>query len=187
MLKIQTIVSSHSKVPVAQIRTDGRNIEWIVDNYDLQSHHKDYPSLQAHITSSSDLQFKDDSGPVSNLRNFALSSGDTLSMTDDGNTALLNGRLLTPAQKAVLLKEIQEGRVKVSGEGASLSMLPKPKQEAPTEDFDQSLRDMAAKKPEAKKGSVTYDPEFEEIDGFFAKQVCYYNRYGKMKGGYDAY
>lgn len=191
MLKIQEIKSNHSSIPLGQIRTDGNQLEWIVDNYNLQAQFQTYSELKAYVDSSSTMSLVDFAGEVPTLRNFSLSTGDTLTVTSDGKTALINGKLISQAQKDQLQDMIDSGKIKVMGEGAQLPVMKekKPAIQKRKLDFTQLSNSMRQKESEkAKKGSVHHDPEIEEAYGdsyenALAKNLSYLNKYGKLKGG----
>ena len=191
MIKIQEIISDYSAMPLAQIRTDGNKVDWIDDGEKMgEVAGDDYESLLSFIQSHSHLTLRDNENPVA-IRHLTLSNKDTVSITDDGKTAFLNGKLLTIAQKDNLQAMLDSGALSVSGQGApQIIQATKPKPKPVAEPQKDGYADyFAQNKPveeDDEEASVYYDPALEKIESTLGKNMAYYAKYKKFKGGLDA-
>jgi len=117
MLKTYVIRSSTSSVPLAEIRTSNGIIDWIVDNTKGTLPHsvgKDFAKLQAMCANSSHLTMEEPQEATAQLLTYILTNGDTVEITTDGKTAILNGKLLAEEEKNSLFAAIKAGQVKIS-------------------------------------------------------------------------
>lgn len=197
MVHRYALISVHSDVAVADFFTDGHNIDWTVDNFGLQDDIKTFPELQAYVAESTSLRLSVPTTPTPNLRTFALSSGDVVSITDDGSLTLVNGKII-PEDQAVRLQEMIElGQLKLDGEGPKFpitSPIPQDKplnisQSMAPEDKFGIKKLLAEKKEQDRKddemASVDYDKAIEREYKYnpIAKQLAYAAKYGRAKGG----
>lgn len=116
MIKIYTITSSYSEVVLAEVRTDGKKLDWIVDNTrgklpSLSGNNWD--TLKSTIENSSHLNISSPKETTVGLLRYFLESGDVVEITTDGKTAQLNGKIMSEAEKNGLMSAISSGKVKV--------------------------------------------------------------------------
>ena len=117
MLKVYVIKTSTSEAPLAEIATDGHIIDWRVDNTKgtlPKSVGKDFAKLSAMCAGSSHLTMEEPKEATAQLLTYILTNGDTVEITTDGKTAILNGKLLAEEEKNSLFAAIKTGQIKIS-------------------------------------------------------------------------
>lgn len=116
-MKVLRVVSEYVDVPLLEVRTDGKNIEVIVDNTNgkiSKELDNTLGSLQAYVQHSSHLKIEEPSEPAAHLYRYLLENGDVAEVTTDGATCLLNGKLLSRPEKAAFFEALSSGKVKVA-------------------------------------------------------------------------
>src|ERR1700676_1213693 len=116
-MKLFTVTSEYSKAPLAEIRTDGRRLEFIVDNTagmlpKLAINF--FQRLQAVVEQSSHMEMHEPKVPTVSLLRYILDNGDVVEVTADGKTALVNGRLLNQQEQKALFDSIKRKELKVT-------------------------------------------------------------------------
>ena len=198
-MKVFVIKSVDNDVPLAEIRTDGNNIEFIVDNtggklpYTVQG---SFERLHDILQGSSHLTMEEPKQATASLLQYLLSNGDVIQITTDGKTALLNGSLLTEQQKLAFFEALRAGQVKVSQKSKeAIPVLPNMKQKMEPKQgrtinaqLVSKLQDKVSKKLSmATSGSIDHDPEIEEADYANTehesdiKDFWYWLKYGERK------
>ena len=116
MIKVYTITSLYSDTPLAEVRTDGVNLDWVVDNtkgkISIISGNS-LEKLKQVIDQSSHLSLNQSTGSTLGILRYFLKSGDVVEVTTDGKTAQLNGKLMTESEKNGLMSAIFNGKVEV--------------------------------------------------------------------------
>jgi hypothetical protein len=202
MVKVYNIKSDYAEKPIAQIRTDGHAISWIFDNSEgmlPQAVGKEFAKLQAMVASSSHLTLEEPLESTTSLLTYVLSNGDTVQMSTDAKTAILNGKLLSPEEQQSLFAAIRSGQLQISHK-ADISKpvplqpmhegLPEPKPIISQE--SRAAMNAYAKHLREKKAmsDKDYDHEIEEQDykgmstqdAAFAKGLLYHLKYGDKNG-----
>src|SRR5271157_5333002 len=116
-MKLFTITSEYSKAPLAEIRTDGRRLEFIVDNTAgmlPKMAQNSFQVLEHIVSQSSHLEMHEPVVPTVSLLRYILDNGDVVEVTADGKTALVNGRLLNPQEQKALFDSIKRKELKVT-------------------------------------------------------------------------
>lgn len=210
MLKLYVIRSKNSPAPLAEVRTDGRTVDFIVDNTKGQLPAltgKQFSRLQQMVDKSSHLTMEEPSKPATHLLSYVLDNGDVVEITMDGKTCLLNGRLLSEEEKQALFVAIRRKEINVKEKADMANPVPVMPSKAP----DQQMPKMSPPKMDAtvlqeiaqqheqskeadKQNSSAYDQNIEDMD--FSnddgddpeqgKQMMYALKYGKFKGEADA-
>lgn len=199
-MKILIIRSSHSEVPLAEIRTDGRIIDFVVDNTNGKLPRlvgKDLSSLKKLVARSSHLSIEDTSGPTVNFLRYLLNNGDVVEVTTDGRTALLNGKLLSEEEKQAIFEAVRRGDLKVERKAdpsKPIPVMPTPKIKTPQinesdtfrSQIIQEIEEMNRKKAEMNSiNSKDYDAEIETMDlrgaedPEYIKKLMYRLKYGE--------
>lgn len=182
-MELYVIKSMYSKMPLAEIRTDGKNIDWIMDNTNgkLAATAKgDFVRLKNAVDKSHHLEMTAPDKNTLGILRYSLENGDIVEMTTDGKTALLNGKLMSEAEKAGLMSAIASGKVKVKNKadiGSPLPIAPKiiPENEKPSEKMDDGIH-KAIKKMHKKREAVNYgdsryrDQRIDSMD--FSETEC---------------
>jgi hypothetical protein len=201
MMKIFVIKSDHSEVPLAEVRTDGQRLEFVVDNTNGKlpaMFNNQYSRMMQIVTQSSHMQIESPKKATVNLLRYLMTNGDVVEITSDGHTVILNGNLLSQEEKDALFVAFQRGDIKVARQtpiSQAVPVLPtKPKVEQSREKpkYDPSvMRQIAAsqaKEAQAKEMSgPDYDHEIEEADLSGAedlqwtKSLMYWLKHGVQK------
>ena len=178
-MRVITVKSNLSTLPLAEIRTDDNTVEFLVDNTQGQISGEvgaSYAKLLEYVDQSSHLTLEEPTEPTTHLLRYILSNGDVVEITTDGKTALINGKLLSAEQQQALFGAIRSGQVSVSVKAdpsKPVPVLPTPKQEVKVERPDQKealgtfksvLLGRQEKMAMAAKGSAEYDAEIENAD-----------------------
>lgn len=101
-MKIYQITSDTTKIPLAEIRTDGNAVHFIVDNTDgmLPADVKNsFERLKQIVKTSHHLKIQEPELPTTNLLRYVLSDGNVVEITTDGKTCMLNGKIIDDKQK----------------------------------------------------------------------------------------
>lgn len=208
-MRIYTVKSDYSDVPLAEIREAGGACEFTVDNTDgaLPAQvGKSFDKLRQIIAGSSHMHLDEPKGPTAQLLRYELSNGDIIEITTDIKTVILNGRLLSDAEKRAILTAIQAREIQVTRRAdpmAPVPVLPTPKRQEATpetpsalnrEVIDEIHQSRAERAHEASKHSSDEDPQIDGADmpgmdplqAAHCRNIWYYFRYGKFKGEHDA-
>lgn len=206
MVKVLTVTSEYSPVPLAEIRTDGHKLEFIVDNTNGELPRitqLSYPVLLKVIETSSHLRVHEPTTATVSLLRYVLDNGDVVEVTNDGKTALVNGRLLSYQEKEALFAAIKNKELNVTRRADMANAVPvmpsEPKhREVPRSSPGIQPGDLQAMQTEQKKkkekdsqNSARYDSDIEKTDpdngaGLepdFGKKLLYLLKYGTGKGG----
>lgn len=198
-MRVFIIKSSEIPMPLAEVRTDGKNLEFIVDNTGGKLPHmaqNSFERLKDIIDTSHHLSLERPQHPAAHLLRYVLSNGDSIAITTDGQTALLNGEMLTEKQKLAFFEALRGGHLKViSQPHAAVPVLPgappvRPRE--PSRKVDKGLIEWGQEqnRRDYQKfygGNFEYDPQIEESDfdggeGFpDIKNFLYWLKYGKRK------
>lgn len=202
-MKVYKIISSESEIPLAEIRTDGRAIEWTVDNTEGDLPKKVgnvFSELQRIVNGSSHLSLVEPTEPTAHLLRYVLNNGDVAEITTDGQTCLLNSKLLNPAEKQALFSAISSGTLGVAhkaDQAYPIPVLPSSKPNTTPERTKtekeklhaEVKKHLATKKKTEDKGNAYNDPAIEKIDFSysddpeFSKNLLYYIKHGYPKIG----
>lgn len=182
-MELYAIKSMYSKMPLAEIRTDGKNIDWVMDNTNgkLAATAKgDFVRLKNVIDKSHHLQMTPPDKNTLGMLRYSLENGDVIEMTTDGKTALLNGKLMTEAEKTGLMAALNSGKLKVKHKAdleTPIPLKPKviPQNEEPSREFDEGMHKAIRKAKEKKAdknagGTRSRDPRIDSID--FSGSEC---------------
>lgn len=163
-------------MPLAEIRTDGRNLEFVVDNtggklpYTAQG---SFERLKEVVDQSSHLSLEEPDGVTAHLIKYSLSNGDVIEITTDGKTALLNGNLLTEPQKNAVFEAVRTKQLKVvRNSGEPIPVVPSkvvPAAQKPARKLNAGLIDgiqaqVRQHHSDIFNGTRDYDPEIENSD-----------------------
>lgn len=196
-MKIYQIVSSASNVPLAEVRTDGNSVHFVVDNTEGQLPEDvkgSFQRLKQIVKTSHHLSMKEPEGPTANLLRYVLDNGDVVEITTDGATCMLNGKLLDEKAKTELFNAIRSRQINVSlrpSQPVPVMPSPKKKPEPKVED-EQHTRSMlslfADMHEKQKQLEQSYGPQGDElIDGTDysysdspedSRQFAYFMKYG---------
>ncbi|RLF66859.1 MAG: hypothetical protein DRN30_01370 [Thermoplasmata archaeon] len=115
-MELHVIMSSYSELPLAEIRTDGINIDWVLDNTDGKLSRMaggDFSRLKFIVDKSHHLTMKTPDGATPGILRYSLENGDIVEITTDGKTALLNGKILPEDEKMGLMSALGSGKIKI--------------------------------------------------------------------------
>lgn len=200
-MELYVITSEYSDIPLAEIRTDGRSLEFTVDNTNGKlpaSLGNDFSRLKKIINSSHHLRMSHPQDATLGLLRYSLENGDIIEVTTDGKSCLLNGDLLQEQEKDALFYAIANGHLKVK-EKADLSrpipILPKvapapiKKESEIDKEYMNGLKKSRAEKEQQDAiDSSKYDRRIEAIDfsdmdnPAFSQDLLYTLKYGTHKG-----
>ena len=199
MIELYVITSKHSNTPLAEIRTDGRNIDWVLDNTNghlPQTAGGSYEKLKSIIESSSHLEMTTPEEATVGLLRYSLENGDIVEITTDGKTAQLNGQLMPEDEKFGLMSAIASGKIKVKNKAdisTPLQLIPKakqPKKEVPAEPAgDEEIKAIQRSREKSKaksslnnarKDSTIDEMKFEGTEcPEMGRQLLYLLKYGE--------
>jgi hypothetical protein len=200
-MELYVITSEYSDIPLAEIRTDGNGIEFVVDNTNGKlpaSLGNNFSRLKKIVSNSHHLRMSHPKDSTVGLLRYSLENGDIIEVTTDGKSCLLNGTLLQEQQKDALFYAISNGHLRVK-EKADLSrpipVLPKV-QPAPTKKENKSDKEYIKGLNEAREqkrkseafNSSKYDRRIEDIDfseshnPALSQDLLYMLKYGTHKG-----
>lgn len=204
-MQLFVITSTYSDIPLAEIRTDSKVMEFVVDNTNgkLPSFlGNDYQKLLKIIQKSHHLKLSHPKEMTVGLLRYTLENGDIVETTTDGKTALLNGSLLNEQEKSALFYAISNGHLKVKQKAdlnKPIPVLPKievsdkKEQDEKNKDFFESLKKVREKTQHDNSfDSSSYDHKIEGMDFSYAhnpamiKDLMYMLKYGNHKGGGNA-
>jgi hypothetical protein len=131
-MKVYQVISETSEVPLAEIRTDGNAVDFVVDNTEGQlpaDVKNSFARLKQIVRSSHHMTLREPKGPTVNLLRYVLDNGDVIEITTDGSTCMLNGQLLDEAQKKSLYNAIRSRQLNVSARPSEpVPVMPTPEQ-----------------------------------------------------------
>jgi hypothetical protein len=201
MMQVYVITSDVSSTPLAEVRTDGNRVEFIVDNTDgvlPQEVGGSYERLMKLANGSSHIRLQQPQKATVNLIRYVMDNGDVVEITSDGRTCMLNGELLDEARKNALFVAIRRGEIKVARKADKpvpvIPTQPTTAQAAPEPPHQSReviglLADMHARQ---KQIETTYsgrnDPAIEQVDRSysddpaFSKAMAYYAKHGTGGG-----
>lgn len=185
MIKILNVVSSHNpENPIAVIRTDENKLEFIQDLYGIADEVGDsYQSLLDYLNQHNHLSISQSESPLT-FRQMNLTTGETITVSEDGKTILLNGKLLLANEKMNLQQMLESGQLQVSGEAAPYIYKPKQAPKAPSDNDKIMQEHVESLRPPVSTGNSHYDPEIEESDmGWVGKQLLCIAKHGTVIGG----
>ena len=116
-MKVVVIKSDYSEIPLAEIRTDGDALDFVVDNTKGQLpklFQNSYPKMQQVIGNSSHMTMSEPTKATVNLLRYVMDNGDVVEITSDGHTVILNGHLLPQEEKDALFNAFTRGEIKVA-------------------------------------------------------------------------
>jgi hypothetical protein len=197
-MKIVVIKSDHSEVPLAEIRTDGQVLDFVVDNTDgqlPQLFQNSYERMTNIVGKSSHLQISEPEKATVNLLRYVMNNGDVVEITSDGHTVILNGSLLSIEEKNALFEAFRRGELRVSSKTDIQQAIPimptSPKITAPIEKqmispaIMQVIRkDQQKKDQDMMLASKDFDQEIEDADlsgaedAGWVKKLLYHLKYG---------
>lgn len=199
MIELLVITSLHSKVPLAEIRTDGKNIDWIVDNSNgklVRMASGDFSRLKSIVDKSSHLKMEKPEEATVGMLRYMLENGDVVEITTDGKTAQLNGELMPEEEKFGLMSAIASGKIKVKTKAnisTPLQLIPKPKppkKEVPVKHIDDKTIAAISRHKDKDKNRITSDNRYRDskIDSVdfsgsecpeMGRQLLYLLKYGE--------
>jgi hypothetical protein len=184
MIKILNIVSSHNpQNPIAVIRTDENKLEFIQDLYGISDEIGDsYQALLDYLNQHNHLSISPSTAPLT-FRQMNLKTGETIAISEDGKTILLNGKLLLANAKANLQNMLESGDLQVVGEAAPY--IYKPKKTNKPSDASKVMQDhLKSLRPPEKTGSALYDAEIEKSGmSWIGQQLLCVAKHGTFIGG----
>lgn len=197
-MKIFVIKSSHSEVPLAEIRTDGRVLDFVVDNTNgklPRLFQNNYETMIKIVSNSSHLDIEQPKQATVNLLRYLMDNGDVVEITSDGHTVILNGNLLGQPEKDALFAAFRRGEIKVSRKTDIQQALPimsggQPvQQQMPKPKFTTGLmakieEDQASADRRTRLASRKYDEDIENAqlhaaeDKEWTRKLMYWLKYG---------
>lgn len=202
-MKIYVITSEMHSAPLAEIRTDGTRLEFIIDNTNgklPRMFEGSFARARMITEKSSHLHMDEPTKPTVSILRYVLENGSVVEITNDGKTATLNGKILEEAEKAALFSAIRSGNLKVKTKADTHRPIPilpsiktaaKPKEPGTID--TQLLKQIRQNQEENKKAdeadSVDHDKRIEAMDFSGAhnpdtgKALMYALKYGSFKGG----
>lgn len=206
-VQVYVITSSASSTPLAEIRTDGAKVEFLVDNTEgklSQMVGNSFMRLKQIVEKSSHLKLEQPSEPVAHLLRYVMSNGDIVEITTDGKTVLLNGDLLNEDEKSAFFEALKGGEITVAHKadvGKPIPVMPKINQSSQAikvempepgkinPELMRGLNDQAAKNQQnLQSGNQNYDKNIEKADTSatddpeFFKYLAYNLKYGSYRG-----
>jgi len=197
------IKSIESKVIVAKIRTDGKRVQFILDNTKGELPKKvgdDFSNLQNLINQSSHLELQKDDLKNYSIIRYLLNNGDVVEVTNDLKTMFVNGTLLSDTEKQKLLNLLATNQLQVaSQDGSSLPISVALKQVQENSTTNTEIRQKPRLNPTYlkymleyvrnqdrldKMSNANYDYNIESQDYSdaedpdFVKKMLYYFKYG---------
>lgn len=197
-MKIYIIKSTQSKVPLAEIRVEGDQIEFIVDNSNgavPKMANNSFKELSRKVSASSHLSLEEPTKSSITMFRYILSNGDVAEISSDGHTCILNGKILEPEEKDALFAAIKRGEISVNRKADGIQQYPIMPSIKPTEKKQQknfiskaaldNIRKEQKQAIEAGKLSTPeYDYEIESGDyrgaesPNYVKRILYKLKYG---------
>ncbi|MGH7240979.1 MAG: hypothetical protein ACREGB_01645, partial [Candidatus Saccharimonadales bacterium] len=204
-VKVYTIVSTMNDSQLAEIRTDGSAVEWVVDNTNglLPSQvGKSFGKLKRMLSKSSHMSLTESPNPVIQMLRYVLNNGDTVEISTDGKTCMINSKLIDDKAKEALFMAIRKGTLKVvykTDLSGAIPVMPSPKYQKFPEIKPPQMNQEAVKfaqneanadDEQAQDGTSGYDSNIENVDTAdnsqdpdMTKNMLYLLKYGARRGG----
>jgi hypothetical protein len=197
-MKVIVITSDHSEVPLAELRTDGTLLDFVVDNTNGQlpkMFQNNYQRMVDVVRKSSHMKISQPDHATVNLLRYVMDNGDSVEITSDGHTVVLNGKLLDQDEKDALFNAVKRGELKVARKTDIQQAIPVLPSSQPSEQMKpintklsssimQSIQSDQDKREEAQRMSdSSHDEEIENADLHGAedkewvKQMMYWLKY----------
>jgi hypothetical protein len=200
-MKIFVIKSDYSDVPLAEIRTDGRVLDFVVDNTNGKLpdlFQNSYQRMIQVVQKSSHLTIEQPKKATVNLLRYVMDNGDVVEITSDGHTCMLNGDLIDQETKDALFAAIKRGDIKVARktdiqEALPIVSTPPLAEQAPAKPVNVSLssgvldminKQQAERERNQKLASKKYDQDIENArlhqaeDKEWTRKMMYWLKYG---------
>lgn len=200
-MKIFVIKSDHSDVPLAEIRTDGRVLDFVVDNTDgklPELFQNSYQRMIQVVQKSSHMQIEQPKKATVNLLRYVMDNGDVVEITSDGHTCMLNGDLIDQDTKDALFAAVKRGDIKVARktdvqEALPIMPTPQPVEQPPLKPanvgissgvLDMVNKQQAEQARNSKLASKKYDQDIENArlhqaeDKDWTRKMMYWLKYG---------
>lgn len=201
-MQVYLVKTRVSSTPIAEIRTDGRIMEFIIDNTQGKLPRlvgTDFGKLKQLASDSSYMYLDQHSTPSANILRYLMSNGDIVEITTDGKTVEINGEMISGEEKDELFAAIRAGTLTVAQKAdpsKPTPVIPVPQDNAPKSPVPSPKMNMMVvknmtnnltKKDEKEaKGSAFHDPSIESKnfgpDDEQFKNMAYYLKYGCYKG-----
>jgi len=203
-MRVLIVKSTSASAPLAEIRTDGRVLDFIVDNTDgalPEATQGSYERLISMVRRSSHMVIEEPQTPVAHLLRYVMNNGDVVEITTDGKTCLLNGKLLGVEQKNALFAAISRGEISVAHKADITKPVPvmpigdtrpkdKPKRNfSLRENLEKALvKRLKIKSEKDASSNADYDHRIEDMnlagieDAESIKAFAYHLKYGKKAG-----
>lgn len=201
-MKVFVIKSYSAPQPLAEVRTDGRQVDFVVDNTDGRLPKmvgRNYSKLIQLMDTSSSMYMEAATSATAQLLRYVLDNGDVAEITTDGKTAMLNGTLLDENEKNVLFNSIRTGEIKVARKADRATPVPvlppatKLRPNIPSsmdKDLVNEMKKSAKQQDEEERNSsAEYDHQIEKADlrdaddPEYARDMMYRMKYGVSRGG----
>lgn len=203
MIQHFIVKSTASPKVLCEFRTDGNSIEYMVDNTDGNIQMmlgKNFAEAKEAIRNSSHITMEPSTKRTHGYFRYLLDNGDTVEITADGLTCLVNGQLVNEQQKNILMDAIVSGQVTVKNKANinSPTIVPPYRRPAPApkKEIDHSQmafmralnKNYATMEEEEKEASSDFDHRIERADysnsedPSFSKSLGYLVTHGKLKG-----
>lgn len=199
MIRVMVVSSSYSKVPLAEVRTDGRSVDFVVDNTNgmlPSSVGNRYDKLMEIVNSSRYLSIADQEKPTVNLIRYLLSDHRVVEITSDGLTCLVDGKLISEKEKQDLFLSIKNKQISIKSrqnDPVPVQAPPKVKQPAVavkqvgdmSSAIQDVLRTIKEKQTEEKRYNRYWDGGIEDADlsdsddPKESKSFMYFMKYGQ--------
>lgn len=197
-MKILVVKSDHSEVPLAEIRTDGRVLDFVVDNTNgklPKLFQNSFERMNQVVQGSSHMSIEQPQKATVNLLRYVMNNGDVVEITSDGHTCLLNGNILSQQEKDALFAAVKRGEIKVTRKTDAQQAIPvipsaPPQQQKPIDlKLNSGIMDMVDKDQQAadkaqRLASKQYDQQIEEAqiheaeDKDWTRKMMYWLKYG---------
>lgn len=197
-MKIYVIKSTQSKIPLAEVRVEGDQIEFIVDNSNgsiPKMANNSFKELSRKISASSHLSLEEPTKSSITMFRYVLSNGDIAEISSDGHTCVLNGKMLDADEKEALFAAIKRGELTVTRKTDGTQPYPiMPSVQVPKQKEEKNflsktaLESIRKEQQEAVDAGRLSTPEYDyEIesgdyrgseDSNYAKRILYKLKYG---------
>jgi hypothetical protein len=192
------IIQEGSSQPLAVLRANKDTFGIVLDRTGGEFEKQfgnDFKKLRDSLVSKSYIQLVADEEPVPFTR-YLLSTGDVLEISNDKATIVLDNAILTDADKASLMQQIQAGQLKIMGtserfDGTQDAPIKAPEIPTPKPPKAELPAAMLKNQQLDEQSSVNYDPRIDDTDFYtldpeFTRALAYKFKYNKYKGGRDA-
>lgn len=197
-MKVYVVKSDYSEIPLAEVRTDGDTVDFVVDNTKgklPQMVQSSLPKLQMLCDKSSHMRLEEPTKATVNLLRYVMDNGDVVEITSDGHTVILNGHLLPQEEKDALMNAFTRGDIKVARKTDVREAMPVVPANPPSEYAQPKskmsptvlgmVEDDQAKKDDAREMATReYDPAIDEAnlsgaeDADWTKELMRWLKYG---------